>query len=248
MAKLVLKFENTVQKEVALLEGVVTIGRLADNTLQIDSPGVSSQHCRVAFEDGHYVVEDSTSTNGTFVNKQRVARVQLIHGDELTIGKHTIAFVDTVGAGPGTRHADAPAARIEKTVMFDARQAQDMLASIKTGIAAAVPADAVTPITPKERVGTLTVLHGKTDQPHYVLTRKLLMIGKSDTAAIRLKGFFAPKSAAVINRRQGKYFVAPAEKSVKIKINEAHLAAPQELNEGDILEVASVRMTFSYDE
>lgn len=244
MAKLVLKFENAVQKEVPLLDGTVSVGRLPDNNLQIDNPAVSSRHCRIVFEGQGYVVEDNNSTNGTFLNKQRVTRAQLKHGDELTIGKHTVRFEDSIDAGATTKKM-APVPRVEKTVMLDTRKAQEMLAQART-----TPAQpgAVAPAPAKERVGTLTVLAGKTDQPQYVLTGKLIMIGKSDMATIKLKGFFAPKAAAVINRREGKYFVAPAEKSAKVKINDADVAAQHELSDGDILEIASVKMSFSYNE
>lgn len=245
MAKLVLKFENAVQKEVPLLDGAVSVGRLPDNTLQIDNPAVSSRHCRIFFEGQNYFVEDNNSTNGTFLNKQRVTRAQLKNGDELTIGKHTVRFEDPVDAGVATKKMTAPMPRVEKTVMLDTRKAQEMLAQARTtpaepGTVAAAPA--------KERVGTLTVLAGKTDQPQYMLTGKLIMIGKSDMATIKLKGFFAPKAAAVINRREGKYFVAPAEKSAKVKINDAEVSAQHELSDGDVLEVASVKMSFSLNE
>jgi len=248
MAKLILKFENGLQKEVPLLDGMVSIGRLPDNTVQIDNPGVSSRHCRVVAEGGHYFVEDNNSTNGTYVNKQRVTRMQLIHGDELTIGKLTATFIDAANSGNATNVIDAPAQRVDKTVMFERGKAQEMLDIIKTGMARSMATAPVPPVAPKERIGTLTVLRGKTDQPHYVLVRKLFLIGKSDAAAIKLKGFFAPKSAAVINRREGKYFVAPTEKSVKVKVNEVHVGAQQELNDGDLLEVAKVKMTFSFNE
>jgi pSer/pThr/pTyr-binding forkhead associated (FHA) protein len=248
MAKLILKFENGLQKEVPLLDGMVSIGRLPDNTVQIDNPGVSSRHCRVVAEGGHYFVEDNNSTNGTYVNKRRVTRMQLIHGDELTIGKLTVAFVDPADSGNETKVVDPPAPRVDKTIMFDRGKAQEMLDIIKTSISPDKATATLTPAPPKERIGVLTVLRGKTDQPQYVLARKLFLIGKSDAATIKLKGFFAPKSAAVINRREGKYFVAPAEKSVKVKINEANVGAQHELNDGDILEVGSVKMTFSFNE
>ena len=243
MAKLLLKFENTVQKEVPLLDGTISIGRLPDNNLQIDNPAVSSRHCRVFFEGDGYVVEDNNSTNGTFLNKQRITRSQLKHGDELTIGKHTVRFEESADSGAVTKKI-TPVPRVEKTVMLDTKKAQEMLAQAKAaGATASMP-----PIQPKERTGTLTVLAGKTDQPQYVLTGRLAMIGKSDMATIKLKGFFAPKAAAVINRREGKYFVAPAEKSAKVKINDADVGSQRELNEGDILEVGSVKMTFSYND
>ena len=248
MAKLVLKFENAVQKEVPLLEGAVTIGRLPDNILQIDNPAVSSRHCRVLFDGGQYVVEDNNSTNGTYLNKQRVSRAQLKNGDELTIGKHTVAFVNPVDAGVATKKLDVPVPRVDKTVMLDTKKAQEMLAAAKAAGGVGMGTGSMAPLPAKERVGTLTVLDGKTDQAQYVLTGKLIMIGKSDMATIKLKGFFAPKAAAVINRREGKYFVAPAERSVKVKINDAPVQSQQELTDGDILEVASVKMTFSFGE
>lgn len=248
MAKLLLKFENTVQKEVPLLVGTVTVGRLPDNTLQIDNPAVSSRHCRIVFDGGSYFVEDNNSTNGTYLNKQRITRAQLKHGDELTIGKHTVRFEEPIDAGVTTKQMNAPVPRVEKTVMLDTRKAQEMLAAARASAAAGTDPGVPAPPPPKEKVGTLTVLSGKTDQAQYVLTGKLIMIGKSDMATIKLKGFFAPKAAAVINRRESKYFVAPAEKSVKVKINEAVVSTQHELSDGDILEVASVKMTFSFGE
>ena len=243
MAKLLLKFENTVQKEVPLLDGTINIGRLPDNNIQIDNPAVSSRHCRVLFDGENYYVEDNNSTNGTFLNKQRITRSQLKHGDELTIGKHTVRFEEVADGGAVTKKI-APIQRVEKTVMLDTKKAQEMLAQAR----AAGGTQSMAPVQAKERTGTLTVLAGKTDQPQYILTGKLVMIGKSDMATIKLKGFFAPKAAAVINRREGKYFVAPAERSAKVKINDADVGSQRELNEGDILEVGSVKMTFSYND
>src|ERR1051326_1516498 len=157
MAKLLLKYENTVQKEVSLLDGTISIGRLPDNNLQIDNPAVSSRHCRVFFEGYGYFVEDNNSTNGTFLNKQRITRSQLKHGDELTIGKHTVRFEESADAGAVTKKI-TPVPRVEKTVMLDTKKAQEMLAQAR----AAGATGAMAPLPPKERTGTLTVLAGKT--------------------------------------------------------------------------------------
>ena len=89
---------------------------------------------------------------------------------------------------------------------------------------------------------------GKTDQPQYTLTGKLTMIGKSDMASIKLKGWFAPKVAAVINKRDNKYFIASSEKDIKVKINSQEIAGQHELCEGDVVEVAGVKATFSFGE
>jgi hypothetical protein len=106
------------------------------------------------------------------------------------------------------------------------------------GAAAVVPA--------KERIGMLQVMDGKTDQHQYVLSGKLTVIGKSDMASIKLKGWFAPKVAAVINKRDGHYFIAASEKDVKVKVDGQEIAGQKELNEGNVIEVAGVKLSFTF--
>ena len=81
-----------------------------------------------------------------------------------------------------------------------------------------------------------------------VLSGKLSVIGKSSMASIRLKGWFAPKVAAVINRRDDKYLIAPSERKTRLTVNGALIAGQQELSEGDVVEVAGVKATFTYSD
>ena len=74
------------------------------------------------------------------------------------------------------------------------------------------------------------------------------VIGKSNMASIRLKGFFAPNVAASVNKRDNKYFIAASEAKIKVKINGEVIAGQKELHEGDMVEVAGVKMTFGYQE
>ena len=91
MAKLILKYETKVLKEIALARPTITIGRTPDNDVVIDNLAVSSHHARIVF-DGEFNLEDLNSVNGTFVNKQRVSSTSLKDGDEVSIGKHTLAL------------------------------------------------------------------------------------------------------------------------------------------------------------
>ena len=77
------------------------------------------------------------------------------------------------------------------------------------GIAACV--DGRSFVGAKDRLGMLSILEGQTDQEKYVLTGKMTMIGKSSMASIKLKGFFAPTTAALISKRDNKYFISPSE-------------------------------------
>ncbi|PZN92646.1 MAG: hypothetical protein DCF31_15505 [Alphaproteobacteria bacterium] len=78
-----------------------TIGRAAGVDLVLPDPAsiVSSKHCRIDFQDGRYVLVD-TSTNGTAVNGRRLTGpYPLAEGDVLAIGPWRVA-VSLAGAGP----------------------------------------------------------------------------------------------------------------------------------------------------
>jgi pSer/pThr/pTyr-binding forkhead associated (FHA) protein len=253
MAKLYLKFEQAVLKEFSLSEGVVTIGRLPDNLIQVDNLAVSGHHAKIYWEVDHYTLEDNNSLNGTFVNNRRISKVVLKDGDEVLIGKHTVLFkeerhAEALGHGPERTIPMVPT--LEATVVLDTRKAKEMMAhQAPIPPSGAGPAHAaVPPPPPRDRTGALTVIAGRTDQSQYTLTGKLNVIGKSDMASIKLKGWFKPKVAAVINHRDGKYFIAASERNIKVKINDELIAGQHELSDGDVVEVAGVQMTFGYND
>ncbi|HEX7289257.1 MAG TPA: FHA domain-containing protein [Candidatus Angelobacter sp.] len=245
MAKLYLKFDNSVLKEITLSQAATTIGRLPDNTLQIDNLAVSGHHARISWEQGFYVIEDLGSLNGTYINAERVSRAKLRHCDTVKIGKHEIEFKNEGPAPVAAIAAKAgpSAPKLDATVLLDTKHAQGVLAS--QGAPPAVMTANGTPI--KERIGLLNVLEGKTDQERYVLTGKMTMIGKSSMASIRLKGFFAPTSAALISRRDNKYFIAPEPKA-KVRINGEEVSGQRELSAGDVLEIGKVRAAFCFQD
>jgi SARP family transcriptional regulator, regulator of embCAB operon len=70
----------------------VTIGRRPDSTVRLNDNRVSRRHAVVEPVDGHFVVVDQESTNGTFVNGSRVVRHALDNGDELSFGGVTVRF------------------------------------------------------------------------------------------------------------------------------------------------------------
>ncbi|HEY6308298.1 MAG TPA: FHA domain-containing protein [Candidatus Angelobacter sp.] len=248
MAKLYLKFDQSVLKEVPLTQAATTIGRLPDNTLQIDNLAVSGHHAKVYWNDGHYVIEDLGSLNGTYVNNKRVGQATLIHGDQVLIGKHVVEFKNegSMALGASAPKAGPAAPKLDATVVLDTRKAQGMIA--EKGPAPAARSVTGEPVPSKDRIGLLNVLEGKTDQRKYVLTGKMTMIGKSDMATIKLKGLFAPASAALISKRDGKYFIAPSEKRIKLKVNGEDSPNQRELNPGDVIEVGKFRAEFSYQD
>jgi hypothetical protein len=87
------------------------------------------------------------------------------------------------------------------------------------------------------------VLKGSTDRREYTLTDKLTVVGKSAMATVKLKGWFKPKAAAQINRREdNSYYIGPADKVPSV--NGTPITHPTKLNSGDVIEVAGVELEF----
>jgi FHA domain-containing protein len=65
----------------------MTIGRAPECELLIDDTYASSQHARIFGKNGTWYVEDLGSTNGTFVNDQKLAAPAMVQpGDKIRVG------------------------------------------------------------------------------------------------------------------------------------------------------------------
>jgi len=267
MAELFLKFEDRILQELLLSGGTVTIGRQPDNIIRIDNPAVSGHHARIYAVGDHYVIEDCESFNGTYVNGQRVNKAELKHGDNLTIGKHTIEFRDEVRQIVGATNVTSGSTsvrlpkppQLDPTVVLDTAKAKEMLAKAAAASSSAAGPIVVrrastiptqTPASPApavhQTIGRLTIVKGRTDQQQYVLTSKLTLIGRSKMAGIRLKRWFAPRVAALIYRSEDGYFIAASESNVTIKVNDTVVEAGQkQLQTGDVIEVADIKAVFA---
>ena len=66
---------------------IKTVGRAPRADFIVDAALVSRLHCRLTASNDSLEVEDLKSTNGTFVNDQRIERAQLANGDLLRVGR-----------------------------------------------------------------------------------------------------------------------------------------------------------------
>ncbi len=239
MSRLVLKFDDAVLKEIPMGSRPVSIGRAPDNDIAIDNLAVSNYHARVYPEAGQLVVEDLNSLNGTFVNEQRVERAAIRDGDSILIGKHHIQVdEDHDAALPVDARRKMAAPKVDETVVLDTRERREMLQQ-------AVAFGERSQLAPgRARLATLAVLGGKTDQKEYLLASKLVVIGKSEMATVRLRGWFAPQVAAQINRREDGYYLGRADRVPTV--NGQPISGPTRLSDGDLIEVAGVRLSFLF--
>lgn len=100
------------------LEGdQLTVGRDSTNEVAINDAEVSRRHARLTFQGGKYVLEDLGSTNGTFVNGQRLSGPRVLKpGEVVSFGEQIVLVFEVVTSDPGAtmvspRAAAIPAAR-----------------------------------------------------------------------------------------------------------------------------------------
>ena len=78
----------------ALDADLTRLGRHPESEIMLDDITVSRRHAEIQHTAEGYMVADSGSLNGTYVNQERVERAQLRHGDELQVGKFRLVFFE----------------------------------------------------------------------------------------------------------------------------------------------------------
>jgi pSer/pThr/pTyr-binding forkhead associated (FHA) protein len=97
-----------------MLEGdQLTIGRDATNDIVINDAEVSRRHARLTFQGGKYVLEDLGSTNGTFVNGQRLAGPRVLKaGEVVSFGEQIILVFEVTNVDAGATVVSPRAAAV----------------------------------------------------------------------------------------------------------------------------------------
>lgn len=219
-ATLLVKLHGKGSQQIELTHETVTIGRKADNTLAIDDPAVSGHHARIVKIQAVFFLEDLQSTNGTTINGQSITRHQLHDADVITIGQHRLVFQEQATADTTT---PALSVDLDRTIALTGLNRPDKEPALSAKV---------------------LVVAGKTDRLEYPLDKQVTLIGSQDGAAIRLTGWFAPKSAARIAQRGRSYSISPSQGTKSLLVNGTHVVGQQVLKNGDQINVAGVQLTF----
>jgi len=234
--KLVLKFKGTVISEFELDQEETTIGRKAETSIHIDNLAVSSLHARILKIGKKVILEDMGSTNGTMVNNQNVTKHILKHGDVITVGKHTLSFVEVADAKSPVVEAE-PESDMDKTMIISSAAREELMTS---------PAkDNQDSAGSNMALGFIQYLSGPLMGKSVELKASLTSIGKGDNCKIKIKGMLVGKQAGVITRRPSGYHISYLEGMSKVKVNgETLTSAPKTLEDSDIIELSDVKMQF----
>jgi predicted component of type VI protein secretion system len=96
------------------LEGdQITVGRDSTNEIVINDAEVSRRHARLTFQGGKYVLEDLGSTNGTFVNGQRLAGPRVLKsGEVVSFGEQIVLVFESTNLDAGATMVSPRAAAV----------------------------------------------------------------------------------------------------------------------------------------
>lgn len=243
MAKLVLSLNGVVQGEYQLDKERLSIGRKADNDIPIDNLAVSGKHALVITILDDSFLEDLGSTNGTYVNGKLIKKHALKDGDVIAIGKHEMKYVNELATAdddefektmiikPGSASAAVAAAQAAEKAVASAEPAA-AAAPAPSGGAAPAAASGGMPL------GRLTVLNGPIAGKELELTKAIITLGKPGT------------QVAVISRRPQGYFLTHIESDGDGKRYPTVNGEPigpkaYQLKDGDLIELAGIKMEFS---
>lgn len=229
MAKILLKYKEAVVQEIVLDKEVTTIGRKPDNDIIIDNQAVSGHHAQIKTQGDELMLEDLNSLNGTYVNSQKISKTELYNGDVVLIGVHTLNVFSDKNREADKKNYAMRGRSMDETMVI----APDDQRKILTAADKNIP----------EPLGGFLVIAGSADQREYELKERVSSIGKEEGCAIRLKGFFAPKLAAMVNRRKEGYFITSSG-GKDLKINGKAIDRRYDLKDGDVVEVGNLKLQF----
>jgi FHA domain len=216
MAKIIVSLDDTLIKVVPLNKDRMTLGRRPYNDIVVDNLAVSGEHAALQVIGRDYFIEDLNSTNGTYINEQKIKRQILKNGDTIEIGKYSIKYVldganaqvSTTAPSLDATDNDAELLSEEKKPLFEQTKFAEAYVAIK-------------------------ILSGASSGKELPLVKVVTTIGKPGEAVI------------AITKRPKSYMVAHVEGAIRPSLNGVSFgidAVP--LKNGDLFELAGTAMQF----
>jgi predicted component of type VI protein secretion system len=145
--------EGSRQGEVdSFVQPVISVGRAPDCHLVLAADkGVSARHCEIRQDGGQFEVVDSNSTNGLFVNEERITRQALNNGDTIRFGWLGPVVRVEFEAAVRAMHPAHPVDDAQSTMMVSARRIQQAAEALGEAAPAAAPKNPAITMPPPSR-------------------------------------------------------------------------------------------------
>jgi pSer/pThr/pTyr-binding forkhead associated (FHA) protein len=211
----------------------VVIGRHEDCDVRINSHGVSRRHCEIIKIDQAHVVRDLKSSNGTFVNGEKVKGSYALNTNDVfsVVGvkiKYTGDDLQVVVAAPLTMESVGGLAELTMNVNPKA------LKKLGSGQG-----------RPNQAKGHIVLRAKGEDEKSVILQEGTFAIGKWSEADLRIQGMLVPRMVALIIRDTSEFWLLDVSpKGNCVTVNESPVRV-RELENGDVVKVLK-KATFQF--
>lgn len=228
MAYIRIYLNDVLMDQIEFNEGTLTIGRDSNSDITIDNAGVSALHATIEKQGGSFVLVDNDSTNGVFVNGDRIERHTLKYWDEIQIYNYVLKFMAVGG--------------LQETADPDMAQDGESGQALTMEVNISDVQDLLKLRAQKKRA-YVEVHPPRGDQSRFALKAVNFRIGKSGQSDLRIPGWFAPKLAAEIQRQADGYYLVPHKRG-QVIVNGKRAGETTKLVDGDTFYVRNLSMSF----
>jgi hypothetical protein len=228
MPKLTLMLDRKTVQVYDLERPVIRVGRLAEMDIVIDNVSVSRRQAEIQREGDGWIVRDIGSSNGTFVNGERLtADRKLQAGDEIGIGKYSL-FFERAGSGaeaPRAAARPAAAARSEATMCPEPEEVDQLRK----------------PVEQKRQAHVLWESGGRTGTHFVGAEGSAALIGTGELCDVRVPR--GPKHHVLVVRGAHALEVRNLSFWRRMRVK-GEAAVRARLSGGDVVEIAGLKLTF----
>ena len=228
MAYIQVYYKGLLRSEAMLRPEITTIGRAADNDVNIDNAGVSLHHAKIDSRGDRIFIEDLDSTNGVYVNGERVARKAVRFDDEIAIYKYVLRLSAASLKGDSPEAPDRSTDPIVKggTVAVDVSDVGELRERQQ-----------------EKKEAYLLLLDAGILKAKYPVSRASFSIGRGSDCDLRTPGWLAPGVAATIQRQNESFYIHP-QKRGQVLVNEVPVSTRTRLADGDALSIPGMPLKF----
>ncbi len=267
--KLIIEDDEGRKTVVPFVREEITIGRQEGNTIRLTERNVSRRHARLMRQNGHVVVEDLGSSNGTRINGERISGQSTVKdGDLIQIGDYDLALQSDAQEGISTQRLrptheeeddaeemDGPTAEPALEAEAPGEQGEDG-AQVPPGdprrhSTAIIKMDQVEGNRSRkvqeleaEEAPRLVVTSSELKGQEYACIRTEMKIGRTDDNDIVIDHRSLSRThAKVVREDNGEWRILDMQSANGLTVN-GETYAQASLNNGDVIELGHVKLRF----
>ncbi len=206
-------------EKIPLLKNELIIGRVDDCDIIINEPTISKQHSKILIQNNIVIIKDLNSTNGTFVNGERIIEKQLRNNDIIRFDVFEFQILIT--------NIDETKTAVHSSIQYDEGGEK------KTKILK----------TEEINYGIFTVLNGTHKDEKFFMKTVELIIGREKGDIIISDDIVSGKHCK-IEFKNNKFFIQDLNSSNHTYINDEEITK-SELKDNDIIKLGNIEMKFN---